>query len=148
METVFWLPIAGVGIGAALWFLTSRRKDHSSSPPAPKNRASPAVDSLDRIPAGSLRRLPQMGANFEAVSIQICHHPCQAARELRGQRFLPEEMPDLPLPGCDRKCNCSFVHHRDRRDRTNRRAPYLSTGETDGELLSIEQRIKSDRRKK
>ena len=56
MEIVVWLPVAALGIGAALWFVASRRKDRSSSPPVPKNRSSPAVHSLDRIPAGAMRR--------------------------------------------------------------------------------------------
>ncbi len=141
-----WLPVAAAGFGIALWFVASRRKNRSSSPTAPKNRMSPEVSSLERTPAGAMRRLPDMGANFEAVSIQIDHHPCQAARELRDKRFLAEEMPELPLPGCDRKCECTFRYHRERRDEQNRRAPYLSADDSNNEFESLEHRSRGDRR--
>jgi len=106
------------------------------------------VGSLERTPAGAMRRFPDLGANFEALSIQIPHHPCQAARELRGQRFLAEEMPELPLPGCDRECECTFIYHRERRDEQNRRAPYLSADDGDNDFESLEHRSSSDRRKR
>jgi hypothetical protein len=142
-----WLPVAAAGVGIALWFVASRRRNRSSSPTAAKNRMSPEVSSLERTPAGAMGRLPDMGANFEAVSIQIQHHPCQAARDLRGKRFLAEEMPELPLPGCDRKCECTFSYHRERRDEQNRRAPYLSADDSNNEFESLEHRSRGDRRK-
>ncbi len=147
METMVWLPVAAAGVGMALWFVASRRKNRSSSPTAPKNRVTPEVSSLERTPAGATRRIPDMGASFEAVSIQIQHHPCHAARELRGKRFLAEEMPELPLPGCDRKCECTFKYHRERRDEQNRRAPYLSADDSDDDFEVLENRSSSDRRK-
>lgn len=147
METTVWLPVAAAGVGIALWFVASRRKNRSSGPTAPKNRVTPEVSSLERTLAGAMRRIPDMGANFEAVSIQIQQHPCQAARGLRSKRFLAEEMPELPLPGCDRKCECTFKYHRERRDEQNRRAPYLSADDSENEFELLENRSSSDRRK-
>ncbi len=146
MESVVWVPMAAAGVGFALWLVAFRRKNRSSSPTAPRNRMSPGVGSLERTPAGAMRRFPDLGANFEALSIQIPHHPCQAARELRGQRFLAEEMPELPLPGCDREC--TFIYHRERRDEQNRRAPYLSADDGDNDFESLEHRSSSDQRKR
>jgi len=147
METTVWLPVAAAGVGIALWFVASRRKNRSSGPTAPKNRVTPEVSSLERTLAGAMRRIPDMGANFEAVSIQIQQHPCQAARDLRSKRFLAEEIPELPLPGCDRKCECTFKYHRERRDEQNRRAPYLSADDSENEFELLENRSSSDRRK-
>lgn len=148
MESVVWVRMAAAGVGIALWLVAFRRKNRSSRPTAPRNRMSPGVGSLERTPAGAMRRFPDLGANFEALSIQIPHHPCQAARELRGQRFLAEEMPELPLPGCDRECECTFIYHRERRDEQNRRAPYLSADDGDNDFESLEHRSSSDRRKR
>ncbi|MEE9136153.1 MAG: hypothetical protein V3U00_05480 [Gammaproteobacteria bacterium] len=148
MESVVWVPMAAAGVGIALWLVAFRRKNRSSRPTAPRNRMSPGVGSLERTPADGMRRFPDLGANFEALSIQIPHHPCQAARELRGQRFLAEEMPELPLPGCDRECECTFIYHRERRDEQNRRAPYLSADDGDNDFESLEHRSSSDRRKR
>ena len=147
METTVWLPVAAAGVGIALWFVASRRKNRSSGPTAPKNRVTPEVSSLERTLTGAMRRIPDMGANFEAVSIQIQQHPCQAARDLRSKRFLAEEIPELPLPGCDRKCECTFNYHRERRDEQNRRAPYLSADDSENEFELLENRSSSDRRK-
>lgn len=148
MESVVWVPMAAAGVGIALWLVAFRRKNRSSRPTAPRNRMSPGVGSLERTPADAMRRFPDLGANFEALSIQIPHHPCQAARELRSQRFLAEEMPELPLPGCDRECECTFIYHRERRDEQNRRAPYLSADDGDNDFESLEHRSSSDRRKR
>ena len=147
METTVWLPVAAAGVGIALWFVASRRKNRSSGPTAPKNRVAPEASSLERTLAGAMRRIPDMGANWEAGSIQIQQHPCQAARDLRSKRFLAEEIPELPLPGCDRKCECTFKYHRERRDEQNRRAPYLSADDSENEFELLENRSSSDRRK-
>ncbi len=132
----------------ALWRLAlSRGRNRATGSPAGQARQAPAVQVFERTPgAAASRRMPLMGANFEALSIQICHHPCQAARELRSKRFLAGEVPDLPLPGCDRKCHCSFAHHHDRRDGENRRAPYLSLDDPDLVPEGVEAREGTDRR--
>ena len=141
-----WLPVAAAGAGIALWWVASRHKNRSSSPTAPKSRVSPGVGSLEQTPAGATRRIPDMGADFEAVSIQLQDQPCQAVRDLRGKRFLAEEMPELPLPGCDRECDCSFKYHRERRDEQDRRAPYLSADSNENDFEVLESRSKGDRR--
>jgi hypothetical protein len=49
--------------------------------------------------------------------------------EIVGQRFLANEAPELPLPGCSaKKCECHFVHFRDRRSGRERRGPFGSGG--------------------
>lgn len=41
---------------------------------------------------------------------------CAAAREITGKRFLSDEVPELPLKGCDRAvCNCRYELFADRR---------------------------------
>ena len=56
------------------------------------------------------------GSRYPAVSVRTFRNGCPAAEALRGQRFLPEEAPPLPLPGCTwARCNCKYSHHIDRR---------------------------------
>jgi len=147
VDTAIWIPLVGVGLGAAFWVAVARRKGRQNGSSQPRSRTSPSITPQERIPGASMRRNPPMGLNFDSVSVQICHHPCQAAREIRTQRFLPGEVPDLPLPGCDRKCHCSFVHHTDRREENNRRAPYLNLDQAEGDLESLGQRSSTERRK-
>lgn len=46
---------------------------------------------------------------------------CERARELAGRRFLPEQIPNLPLKGCDRdSCDCSYELYTDRRSAERR----------------------------
>ncbi len=61
---------------------------------------------------------------FHCVSITLGAGACQTAKTLKGARFLSAEAPLLPLVSCDAsRCNCTFMHHADRR-RGDRRNPY------------------------
>jgi hypothetical protein len=60
---------------------------------------------------------------YHAVSIVPGGSCCNAARELRTQRFLSREAPPLPLAGCTvASCRCSYKHFDDRRMRARRSA--------------------------
>ena len=65
-----------------------------------------------RPPGGAVRHL------FHGVAIkpaEACQ--CKAVTELDGRRFLSDEAPSLPLPGCDHPhaCRCVYEHFNDRR---------------------------------
>ena len=51
--------------------------------------------------------------------VQVIANPsecCQAAKAIAGQRYLPNEVPMLPLPGCDAAdCRCTYKRFDDRR---------------------------------
>lgn len=94
--------------------------------------------------ASAVTRAPRSG--FHCVEVKTGNYACEAAKQLGGVRFLPNEAPSLPLPGCRApECACSFVHYDDRRDDI-RRGTY-------GEWASIppeeegERRARSERRK-
>jgi hypothetical protein len=121
MDTVTW---AALGIFAGLilpWCLLRLR---ARSPAAAGGRAERA----DRIPARPRETLRKaIARRFHGVSIREGLHSCPAAQALRGQRFLSEEAPALPLAGCDQKaCQCAYAHHRDRRDGDDRRVGWGS----------------------
>lgn len=59
---------------------------------------------------------------YEAVSIHSYRDRCGAAKRLAGIRFLPSEVPSLPLHSCrTEQCHCIYMHHSDRRTGNERR---------------------------
>lgn len=61
---------------------------------------------------------------FHCVEVHKGIHACKAVQDLGSTRFLSDEAPHLPVPGCTAaQCTCSFIHHDDRRD-DDRRNPY------------------------
>jgi hypothetical protein len=59
---------------------------------------------------------------YQAVSIVQPSCACSAVGEFEGARFLTDEAPLLPVPGCDAaKCTCRYTRHGDRRTRGDRR---------------------------
>lgn len=60
---------------------------------------------------------------YQAVSIVRPSCACSAVSEFEGARFLTDEAPLLPVPGCDvERCACRYTRHGDRRTRGDRRA--------------------------
>lgn len=55
-------------------------------------------------------------SRFRAVEILVDENCCKAAEAARGQRFLSNEVPPLPLPDCDAEtCACRYELFADRR---------------------------------
>ncbi len=66
--------------------------------------------------AMSRARLRDRNGKYAAVSVHTYRGGCPEAEKIRGQRFLVNEAPLLPLAGCTwAKCNCRYSHHSDRR---------------------------------
>ena len=76
-------------------------------------------------------------SSYHCVEVHTGNYACEAAEQLGEVRFLPNEAPSLPLPGCNApKCTCHFIHYDDRRDEDRRKTygewasiPPDSTGE-------------------
>jgi hypothetical protein len=78
-------------------------------PAAPEAPASPAANA--KKPA----------TTHHAVSIVPGPRCCAQAQELRGQRFLSRDAPQLPLASCGRTdCTCRYEHYQDRRGNPRR----------------------------
>jgi hypothetical protein len=111
-----------------------------------KRNSSRTVQTAERP------RVAQRSTPYHSVSIQIQSGACRAAQEIRGRRFLSDEAPLLPLPGCTSvQCNCTFVHYADRRGRQDRRGelprgsgPAGETGEFEAERRSLRERRHED----
>jgi hypothetical protein len=82
---------------------------------------------------------------YHCVEIQGDDPSCASARQLAGRRFLSDEAPALPVPGCDQPhCRCRYVHHEDRRQH-DRRNPYGQWALPPS--LAGERRARADRRR-
>lgn len=74
---------------------------------------------------------------YHAVSIRYRMNACEAAKQLTDRRFLSNEAPKLPLPGCTAaSCHCGYEHHEDRRDGEERRVPFKGEHSTGPERRS------------
>ncbi|MEQ1801712.1 MAG: hypothetical protein ABL989_07320 [Gammaproteobacteria bacterium] len=145
MNGILWASLGAiVGILAPLLFRMWQRGATGSADTLPtataprparqqaSARAQAAAQSTGRhqasakAPAGLNRKQTR---KFHGVSVKPGPHACQAAQDLVGQRFLPDEAPAMPLAACDlTKCQCAYSHHGDRRDREDRRSGWGTFG--------------------
>jgi hypothetical protein len=97
-------------VGALAWVLVSRLPKRDKHRDSAHGNSAPAK-------------------RFSAVSVQPSKSSCQAARSLKGQRFLSKDAPFLPVQGCTaQKCQCIYHHHPDRRTGNGDRRALGSAG--------------------
>ena len=130
MNAMLWGVLgAAIGLAAPYFFRLWQQfaADRADTPPTATAPRAPAVhgDSPPAAagqfpaPAGRNRKLSR---KFHGVSVKPGAHACAAVRALASQRFLPEEVPAVPLRACDaQKCQCAYGHHGDRRNAEDRR---------------------------
>ena len=83
---------------------------------------------------------------YHCVEVRKGSHACKTVQELGNARFLSDEAPRLPVPGCTAaQCTCSFIHHDDRRD-DDRRNPFGQFANLPP-LITGERRSRVERRK-
>lgn len=123
MSTMTW-ALLGAILGLLLPWCALRLwpRAQAASRPGPTGREATAPRGTGTIRQALARR-------FHGVTVRPGLVCCQAAQALTGRRFLSQEAPALPLPGCDQKtCQCAYSHFRDRRDGEDRRAGWGSFG--------------------
>lgn len=126
-------------IAAMLLVLRRRPAGDDDEPVAARVARSPGAAPSSRRPAsgpaptltpprsGGIRR--SIARRFHGVSIRRGPDCCQAVEALGKRRFLGDEAPRLPLPGCDHpRCECAYSHHKDRRDGDDRRSGWGGFG--------------------
>jgi hypothetical protein len=114
-----------------------------------------AAGQLDDAPAGRVPR-PVASAvakarspgGFQGVTVKPCLDACDAVQAIVGRRYLSREAPALPLAGCDRRrCDCTYSHFSDRRERGDRRSGWERIGGLSHALVKGNRRDEdSDRR--
>jgi hypothetical protein len=83
-------------------------------------------------------------ASYHAVEVRCRDDACDAAKAVRGKRYLSKDAPTFPLTDCDKRasCACRYRHLEDRRTGDDRRSAGLpSTGGA-----QTERRSRRDRR--
>jgi len=107
-----WFGIFVVVATISVYVTLRKRRVRESTRPDQLKGSSPAPDSA-----------------FHAVSLQFSGNACDAAKKMRGRRFLSSAAPRIPLLDCDvSECQCKFVHHKDRRAHEDRRSPFATRG--------------------
>ncbi len=81
------------------------------------------LSQLAKLIFGSARTGADGRSNYRGVEVHAGALGCCAAvREIRGKRFLSDEVPALPLPGCNAEdCGCTYELFADRRRSHDRR---------------------------
>ncbi len=122
------------------WMLVKRGQDSGGQKKGRGTRPQPKSNTVVR------KRVPS--SEFHAVAIKFSNNACEAAKSMSGKRFLSNAAPHLPLKECNvMKCDCRFVHYKDRRNDNDRRNPFRgSMGVSSGEY-ETEKREAEDRRK-
>lgn len=78
-----------------------------------KLRGKPDTDYQDAL---YQRQHIEIRNPWKAVEVISELRGCAASKQLKGKRFLCDEAPTLPLPGCTAaNCNCRYKHFSDRR---------------------------------
>lgn len=120
MQDNFFLILGLAGLTGAVWLLWNVFKTNPE-PAAHKGSTSP------------VRASGPLDLAYAAVSIHCSGTGCQAVSAIQGRRFLGAEAPGLPLADCSSPhCNCSYLHHDDRRHNKSARRLFVPpTGEED-----------------
>ena len=145
MDEQILLLLAGLAIViVVLWVLGNRGRAKKSSGLSAQRRG-------DRGPgeksAGYGGVLPAGGA-FRSFSLQVGTAHCFAAKSARDNRHLAGEVPDLPLPECDRNCRCKFVGAADRHKPRERRAAAFPADDLGEAVKESDRRTSYDRRRR
>jgi hypothetical protein len=120
-----------------------------------RQNVTDAAGQLDDAPAGRVPRpapspvaKARSRGGFQGVTVKPCLDACDAVQAIVGTRYLSREAPALPLAGCDQqRCDCTYRHFSDRRQRGNRRSGWDTFGGFSQTLANGERRDQeSDRR--
>jgi hypothetical protein len=95
----------------------------------------------------AVKPLSQDESKYQSIEIRPCLMACDAVAELRGQRFIASEAPELPLTECDQKeCACRYQYHDDRRHGEDRRDQLGRFAGLHPTPADEERRLKAERR--
>jgi hypothetical protein len=130
MSTSITVILGGIVVLLIIWQLLA----------ASSKKASAAQAQLRSRDSGD--------GSFRSVGIDVGKQCCRAATNIRGERYLINQAPPLPLAACDSTtCRCKYIHFADRRtaddDRRDFPAPPSMLANQDRES---ERRKKQDRR--
>jgi len=138
----WWLFLVGLPVGIAAAWLLVRRKTIGGivASPLASRKAGPVVVT---------RNEPrQHTPHYFGAFVQVGVNPCDAVKAIADQRYLADEAPRFPLPGCNRDdCRCMMRPQDDRRAGYDRRGDSFSAyGNFEIDRHAQKRDKKSDRR--
>lgn len=120
MNSWWWLSLALPVVIATTWFLVRRNAAVETEAPPRKWRKSGPVKVSRNQPHSRV-------AHYYGVSVRPGGKRCDAIMEIIDNRYLSQEAPHLPLPGCDQdECDCVMMPEGDRRVGYDRRGDTFS----------------------
>ncbi len=97
---------------AVIWYVKTRS-------PSTENKRSAAKPKLakPKLAKPKLAKSDSVDSQYHGISIVYDDDKaCEAVKALAKQRFLSNEAPSIPVPGCGAaSCECKYVHYDDRR---------------------------------
>jgi len=116
----WWLLVLlPVGI-AVVWFAVFRKPAGEVVGVAEKYKNSGPVKVTRNEPAGHEH-------HYYGAYVQVGINPCDAVKAIADERYLSEDAPHFPLPGCDSdECRCMVKPQGDRRAGYDRRGDSFS----------------------
>ena len=137
MNTISWIALGtglGLAIAAIIIIMRGRPPAQKYVAPARQQQGKPAI----------ARPIPR---SYPGVTIRPDPTACDAAWAQKGKRYLTNDVPVLPLEGCDRTtCQCEYVEYSDRRAGKARRATYVTATGLDTDVASDQREKGVDRR--
>ena len=141
------LALVLMAVLLAVWLLY-RRGQASNKDTGATTRTETLKTLGDTGKQAARSKVAHKATEYHAVSIRVPGAACDAAKALKGQRFLSSEAPLLPLADCDAaECSCTFAHHADRRAGDDRRGLYGGVAGSSTGSHPVEQRKSGERRK-
>ncbi|MDH4022255.1 MAG: hypothetical protein OEV14_03940 [Gammaproteobacteria bacterium] len=144
MNAYLWASLGAItGLLLSLRYLR-RRQDITD---AAGQRGDAPAGRGPRPAASAVAKASSPGG-FQGVTVKPCLDACDAVQAIVGKRYLSREAPGLPLVGCDQqRCDCTYSHFSDRRERGDRRSGWDTFGGFSKKLVQGNRRDEdSDRR--
>ena len=119
---MLWITALIIGVAVVAWFFTFRERGQRAAAGPVRQKARAFVP-----PPEQLRRLRESG---KYSGVQIIRCGCAASSRLSGTKFPIDDVPALPVRGCQAsRCTCYYVGLDERRSLLERRERPLGMGE-------------------
>jgi NADH:ubiquinone oxidoreductase subunit 3 (subunit A) len=116
MATVIILLVIVVIVAGLVWMMRGKS--------SPTRRRTTQLDKYEAMePAGaSLGGVDKLKSNPMFWGLEMGQPGCEAAMKILGQQYPFDDVPQLPLPGCDSAmCTCQFKGLTNRRSQQRRK---------------------------
>jgi hypothetical protein len=142
MATVIILLVIVVIVAGLVWMMRAK--------PSPTRRRSSKLDRYDAMESAgaSLGGVDKLKSNPMFWGLEMGQPGCEAAMKILGQQYSFDDVPALPLPGCDSAmCTCQFKGLKNRRSGQRRKTEDRRVEVRFEEGKTSDRRSRKDRRR-